>query len=249
MKAINFTQVKSIYARLSRWALPLLAVILILSLRECRNNRQAVADLTLDMDSVARQAVQIENARGQLVAENKQLQATNADQVKELTDSIFALKKQDAKRVKTVQEYARVIQKFETGGKMAPFLPVPEDTATRTAGQVPAPCQDSNFVRVPRPFMYLDSTITFRGRVTRVGVWLDSIRIENTLHYRTLVNKTGFLNLGRSTTVQVLNTNPAITTLGVTSIVVPHRTNWWNRWGKPLAAAILAGVAVDHFKR
>jgi len=248
MKAINVTQLKSIYARLSRWALPLLAVILILSLRECRNNRQAVADLRLDLDSVARQAVQIENARGQLVAENKQLQATNAEQLKDLTDTIFALKKQDAKRVKTVQEYARIIQQFKTGGKLAPFLPVPEDTATRTAAE-PAPCADSNYVRVPRPFMYLDSTISFRGRVTRVGVWLDSVQIENTLHYRTLVNKTGFLNLGRSTTVQVLNTNPAITTLGVTSITVPHRVNWWNRWGKPLAAAILAGVAVDHLKR
>lgn len=249
MKAINFTQVKSIYARLSRWALPLLALILILSLRECRNNRQAVADLRLDLDSVARQAVQIENARGQLVAENKQLQATNAQQLKDLTDSIFALKKRDEKRIKTVQEYARIIQEFKTGGKLAPFLPVPEDTTTRTAAAVPGPCTDSNYVRVPRPFMYLDSTITFRGRVTSVGVWLDSIRIENTVHYRTLVNKTGFLNLGRSTTVQVLNTNPAITTLGVTSIVVPNRTNWWNRWGKPLAAAILAGVAVDHLKR
>lgn len=249
LKAIKFTQIKSIYARLSRWALPLLAVILFFSLRECRSNRQGVANLRLDLDSVARQAVQIENARGQLIAENNQLQATNGRQLEQLTDTIFDLKKKDQKRVKTVQEYARIIQQFNAGGKLAQFVTDPTDTSTKAAAAVPPPCTDSNYVRVPQPFIYMDSTIIFRGRVTRVGVWLDSIRIENTLHYRTVVNKTGFLGLGRSTTVQVLNTNPAIQSLGVTSIIVPHRVNWWHRWGKPLAAAILAGAAVDHFNR
>lgn len=250
LKAIKFTQVKTIYARLSRWALPLLVVILFFSLRECKSNRQTIANLSVNLDSIARQAKQFENKNGQLVAENKQIYATTGRQLEQLTDTIFNLKKADQKRVKTVEQYARIIQQFKAEGKLAHFVDEPTDTSTKTAGAVELPpCADSNYVRVPKPFMYMDSMVIFRGRVTRVGVWLDSIRIENTVHYRTIVNKTGFLNLGRTTTVQVLNSNSAIQTMGVTSITIPHRVNWWHRWGKPLAAAILAGAAVDHFKR
>lgn len=248
MKATNFTQV---YARVSPWALPFLAVLFLLSLFTCNRNAGALADLRLDLDSVARQARQFENEKGQVITENQVLKAESSRQLKSLTDTIFNLKKQDEKRVKTINSYARIIQEYNSGPKFAPFIEdagdfttlAPKDS-TPTAGP-----RDSNYIRVPKPFMYWDSLTSIRGRVTRVGVWLDSIKVQNTVHFRTLEEKAGFLNMGRKSTIQVLNSNPAITTVGVTMIQVPSRPNWWQKWGKLAAGAILGGVGVHQLTR
>lgn len=245
MKAINFKQV---YAQAAPWALPFLVVLFLLSLFTCNRQRGAVADLRLDLDSVARKARQFENEKGQIITENQVLKAESSRQLKELTDTIFNLKKRDEKRVKTINSYARIIQEYNSGPKFAPFIEDAGDftklagtDSTQTAGPAPGP-RDSNYIRVPKPFMYWDSLTTIRGRVTRVGVWLDSMKVQNTVHFRTLTEKTGFLNLGRKSTIQVLNSNPAISTVGVTSVQIPTGPSWWHRWGKPAAFAILGGI-------
>jgi hypothetical protein len=246
MKAINF---KSVYAQAAPWALPFLVVLFLLSLFTCNRQRGAVADLRMDLDSVARQARHFENERGQVITENQVLKAESGRQLKELTDTIFNLKKRDEKRIKTINSYARIIQEYNSGPKFAPFI---EDVGDFTAGKDSTPTagpRDSNYVRVPKPFMYLDSFTSIRGRVTRVGVWLDSIRIENTVHFRTLTERAGFLNMGRKSTIQVLNSNPAIATIGVTTIQVPSRPNWWQKWGKLVAGAILGGISVHQLTR
>lgn len=250
MEAINFKQV---YARVAPWALPFLAVLFLLSLFTCNHKAGALADLRLDLDSVAYQARQFENEKGQVITQNEVLKAESAQQIQNLTDTIFNLKREDKRKVKQIQDYTRIIQEFKTGPKFAPFIEdagdftrLVENDSTATAG---TRARDSNYIRVPRPFLYWDSTIQFAGRVTRLGVWLDSIRIENRLHFRTVVEKTGFLNMGRITSVQVLNSNPAITTLGVTKIQTANRPNWWNKWGKLIAGAVLGGVGVHQLTR
>lgn len=248
MKAINFKQV---YARVAPWALPFLVVLFLLSLFTCNRKAGALADLRLDLDSVARQARQFENEKGQVITQNQVLKAESSKQLKDLTDTIFNMKKEDRKKVKTIENYTRIIQQFKTGPKFAPFEDAgyftrADNDSKQAAG---APARDSNYIRVPRPFMYWDSTVQFAGRVTRLGVWLDSIRIENRLHFRTVVEKAGFLNMGRKTSVQVLNSNPAITTLGVATIQTANRPNWWNRWGKPAAFAILGGIVGHQITR
>lgn len=238
---------KQLYAQLSRWAFPLAVIAIILFMRDCSGKGDEITRLELNLDSLAKQVVQVQNERGQLVAEAEQQEIQTAAQLKELTDTIFQLKKRDANRVKTVQQYARIIQEFKAKEKFAPF--VPEEDSTPAAAQVPVLPVDSNLIRVPRPFLYADSTVSFAGTVTRAGVRLDSIEVLNTLHYRTLVKKTGFLRWGRTSTVQVLNSNPAITTTGLTTVTVPHRPGWWHRWGKPLTAALIAGGGVYYLTK
>lgn len=245
MKALNFKQV---YARVSPWALPFLVVLFLLSLFTCNRQRGAVADLRLDLDSVARLARHFENEKGQVITENQVLKAEGARQIQDLTDTIFNLKKEDRKKIKQIQDYTRIIQQFKTDPKFAPFtdsdfLELVKKDSTQTA-VTPAHATDSNYIRVPRPFMFWDSTVRFAGRVTLRGVWLDSIRIENSLHFRTVIEKTGFMNMGRKTSVQVLNSNPAITTMGVTKIETGNKPNWWNKWGKLVAGAVLGGIGV-----
>lgn len=250
MKAIDF---KKVYAQVSPWALPLLGILLIVSLWNGCHKADLVGDLTGVVDSLGKKTVILTNEKGQAIAQNQQATVVSGKQLQALTDTIFKLRKEDQRKTKTVEAYARIVQQYEAGGKFATFKEdftdlVYEDT-TATA-HAPAPARgDSNYIRVPKPFMYWDSTITFTGRVTRTGVWLDSIHIDNTVHLRTVVQKKGFMGLGSVTSVQVLNSNPAITTKGVTSLVVSKAPKWWHRWGKPLAAAILGGIIVDQIKR
>ncbi len=246
MDAILF---KQLYARVSAWALPFLVILFLLSLFTCNRHRGAVADLRLDLDSVARLAKHFENEKGQVITQNEVLKAESESQLKDLTDSIFKLKKQDEKRVKTINSYARIIQEYNSDPKFAPFI---EDMGdfTKLAPDTPATVKlDSNYIRVPRPFLYLDSLTRIYGRVTRLGVWLDSMRIENTVHFRTVTEKVGFLNLGRKSVVQVLNSNPEVKTTGVTQIQVPNRPNWWNKWAKAVAFAILGGIVGHQITR
>jgi hypothetical protein len=251
MKAIDF---KKVYAQASPWALPLLGVLFIISLWNGCHKAELVGDLTGVVDSLQKKTVILTNEKGQAIAQNQQATVASGKQLQALTDSIFKLRKEDQRKTKTVEAYARIVQQYEAGGKFATFKEDFTDLVyepdTPATARTPAPTRaDSNTIRVPKPFMYWDSTITFTGRVTRTGVWLDSIHIDNTVHLRTVVQKKGFMGFGSVTSVQVLNSNPAITTTGVTSLVVSKAPKWWNRWGKLVAGAVLGGVAVHQITR
>jgi len=237
-------KIKELYARLSRWAFPVLGVLLFVSIATCNGHRGEVSALHLNLDSVALLAKHFENNSGQVVAENTQLKASAGD-LKVLTDSIFNLKKENSKSIKTVQQYARIIQQGNFNNKKANWV---HDTLEVSGGVAREP-EDTNLIRVPKPFTFEDSTIKFSGYVSKTGVIMDSIHIENTVHLRTIVNKVGFLRLGRETTVQVLNSNKGITTKGVTSLVVPVKTSAWNKYIKPILSAALAAYGTSQLKK
>ncbi len=184
-------------------------------------------------------------AKGLFGAQNDQLSG-GGEQLKVLTDSIFSLRKKEAAHEKKVSEYVRIIQDYKASDKFAAFIdqPITQEIAGHMTIEKK---EDTNMIRVPCPFSFRDSTVSFSGNVEKLGVRIDSIRIENTLHYRVVSYGTGFLHLSSISKVEAMNSNPAITNVGLTSIIVPTRVNWWNRWGKPVLAAVLAGAAVDHF--
>lgn len=238
---MSIEKLKASYARASAWALPILAVLLLFSLRECGKRADLAGELRVDLDSVARQARQFENKAGILVAENEQLTVETGKQLERLTDTIFNLKRQDERHIKTISSYARIIQNGKWIGKTGKWVDTVTVTDTNFVNVDLEP--DTNYLRVPRDFSYMDSAIAFSGTVDRAGVHMDSVGISNTLHFRTAEKKSGFLNLKRSTTVQAINTNPGITTMGLTSLSVKHKTTAWQRWIKPVLFAGLAAVA------
>ena len=199
------------------------------------------------MDSVAQRSKVYENAAGQLVTENTALKAENSKVIADLTDSIFKLKIKDATMLKSKQSYTRINQEINVKDKTADYIPDEKEENKPIAA---APGIDTtNLMRVPQRFLYTDTSVTFAGTVKKSGVTMDSISIKNTTHLREVTKKKGFLNLGRETTVQAINSNPAVINTGISTIRVQARPNWWNRWGKPVAAAVLAGIAVDQLKK
>jgi hypothetical protein len=232
-------KVKMIYAQLARWAFPVIGIILILSVQRCRHSEEQSSAFLKNFDSVALQAVHYQNLAGQTIAENNQLKVASTSDLKAFTDTLFNLRAENRRNSDQVLDYARIIQQARFTGKLAEYKK-PDTTAGKTAIVQPP---DTDLLRVPYAFGYTDSTISLAGQVLKKGVLIDSIKIENTVHLRTVEQKSGFLNLSRSAVVQVLNTNPAFKTMGVASVTVPYKPNWWQRWGKFAAGAALGVVA------
>lgn len=231
---------QTVYTKAAPWALPVLAVLFLFSLKDCTKYSGQVQDYARNLDSVAKTAKTFQNQLGQQVAENVQLKVQSSDDLKKMTDTIFNLKKADQKKTAQVTEYARILQEIKVKDKLATW----DTTAKRdTAGSVFKPFSDS--IAVPKGFHYDDSAFSIRGTVLISGVHIDSVSLANTVNFRTLTQKTGFLGLGRKSVVQVINTNPNVKTAGVTSIVVPPTLNWWQRVGKPVAFAVAAAVATS----
>lgn len=245
-----YETIKSYYAQASRWAFPVLIVLLLVSLFTCNRERSERTTLEQRLDASEAHTVQLENENGQMVAENKTILTDNARELKDLTDSVFNLKKREAKLIGSVSTYARIVQNAKFSGKTAPFIDKPRTDPNDTTKTVylPQPA-DTNLMRVPRSFVYpgndqQDTTIKFSGTVTRRGVTVDSLEIPNTLHFRIAQQKTGFLKLGRTSVVQAVNSNPAIQNTGIASIIVKQKASFWIRVVRPVLAAAVTGFVV-----
>lgn len=240
--------ISTIYEQIARYTLPVLLIALFFSFRACNHNALELTGARGQLDSLEIQTKQLTTKNGMLVAQAKQIETSSAEELKKATAEIFDLKKKDARRVKEVQEYARINQELKIKNRFAEFEPDTVFVPRVETSLVVVPADTSNYLRVPRAFSFTDSVIAIAGKVERKGVQIDSVKVSNQLHYRVVTNKTGFLRLGRSTDVQAVNSNSAIVNTGVTSVRVKHAVSWWHRWGKPLAAAIVAGAVVDRLQ-
>lgn len=236
-------ELKTIYAQAARWALPFLALILIISVYTCNESRGHNADMAKEIEDARARTVQIENEKGKLISQNETLLHFTNKELQTYTDTIFNLRAREARLIKSVTSYAQIVQEAKFKGKTAKY----KDPAPRTdqdpGAVVTSQPADTNFIRVPRGFIYSDSTLSFDGVVRRDGVTIDSLTIPNTLHIRTAIQKSGFLKLGSKTVVQAFNTNPAFKNTGIVSAEVKNRGTWWQRWGKP-AVAIIGTVII-----
>jgi hypothetical protein len=234
---MNLQPITSAYKTAAPYAIPVLIILFLFSLKTCTKYSGQLDQYSAKLDSFASLAQHYENALGQQIAENKQIKIQSADDLKKMTDTIFKLKKSDARKTAQVTEYARINQALRLQIALAPW-----DTGhqvTVTPGTI---TDDSGTISVPRRFHYEDSTVRLNGSVLIAGVRIDSLVVPNTVNFRVLSKKTGFLGLGRTSEVQVLNSNPAVRTTGVLSIAVPPTLNWWQRIGKPVTFAILAAA-------
>lgn len=257
-------KLKAIYAQASRWAFPFLLIVLICFTWNTCRKRVELNNLQADFDARGAQMVEIINEKNQVIAESEQLEAKSSDDVKALTDSIFALKKREARKVKEVDNYARIVQEYRRGSVVAGWtntghvpdtnvgdidIPRKRDMpifgTSITAAGSPG---DTGFIRVPKPFAFQDSALSLFGYVTRAGVEVDTVVMRNTLHLVTAQVKSGLF--GRKvTTVMALNTNPYVKTTGLASVQVKHEANWWQRWGKPAAGLVLGIVGTYYITR
>src|SRR5918993_3650887 len=202
-------KIKFFYTQLTRWVFPILLIVCVYSLFTCNGFRDKSEQLNATLATNEERTKQIENDRGQMVAMNKTLIAQSSNDLKSFTDTFFNLKREQSKLIAQVTGYTKLLQNISFLGKEAVYVDRP-GTNTKETVYLPQP-DDTSLIRVPRQFTIADSTIILSGTVKRSGVGIDSLIIPNTVHIRTVTEKTGFLKLGRVETVQVINTNPDIT--------------------------------------
>lgn len=229
---------KIIYAQISRWALPFLLLLLLFLVFTCGHQNNENADLQTRLNASLDRTKQLENQKGQLVAQNSVIFTSDQKQLKALTDSVFSLKDREGRLIKAVESYTQIIQSVNFKGKSAAFDDRPHVNEKGDTVFLEQPA-DPNLVRVPRPFSYSDSSISFAGKVRKTDVLIDSLKIPNVLSLRTVETKTGLFK--RTTQVQAVNSNPAFVNSKIATIQVKHKPTAWNRWIKP---ALFAGAGV-----
>lgn len=231
---MTIEEIRTIYAQLSRWALPfLLALLLFLAFR-CNRQDAEYGALSRQLDATLDRTKQLENQKGEMVAQNTVLFTSSQKQIKALTDTVFNLKDREGRMIRAVLDYSKIIQEANFRNKSAGFQDKPTVNAKGDTVYLSQPA-DPDLIRVPRPFRYSDSTIDLAGRVRKNDVLIDSLKIPNILSIRTAEVKTGIFK--RSTVVQAVNSNPAFINSQIASVKVTHKPSAWNRWIKPVLFA------------
>lgn len=236
---MNLEDCKTIYAQIARWALPFLLLLLLFLAFRCNRQEAEGADLRGQLQASLERTRQVENKNGQLVSQNSIVFTRNERDLKALSDSVFNLKDREGKLIAAVSAYTRIIQAANFGHKSAQFDNRPVIVKGDTV-KIEQPA-DPDLVRVPRSFSYADSSLSFEGTVYKNSVDVDSLKIPNTLSLRTVEVKSGFLNLGKTTQVQAINSNPAFRNEKIAQIQIKKRATAWNRWIKP---ALFAGAGI-----
>ncbi|MBS1616392.1 MAG: hypothetical protein JST06_09785 [Bacteroidetes bacterium] len=236
----EFEQLKKKYRRVIWIVLLLLLALLGLYFFQRGRSTQGhtpeeVAAMLHALDSVSNQAKTFENANGKLVTDNVALVAKNEGLLHDMSQTVFNLKTDQERLVKEVRyltlikqqvRYDSVFLRYDTS------QPVPLIAEGR-----------SDSIAVPVSFHRVDTSAGVFGRVTRSGVFLDSVWVNNNIWLRHGVRKRGFLNLGSEDFVQAMNTNPMVRTTGLGTVTYRQRPTAWNRWIKPtLTAGVAAGL-------
>jgi hypothetical protein len=237
---MTLNEYKVIYAQVSRWALPFLLLLLVFLAFRCNRQGKDNGDINGQLRASLQRTEQLENRNGDLVAQNTVLFTRSQNDFKALTDTVFNLKDKAAKLTKAVLSYSQIVQEANFKGKTATFDDKPTVNEKGDTVYITQPA-DPDLVRVPRPFSYSDSTIAFAGKVRKSDVLIDSVKIPNVLSLRVITQKTGFLNMGRRTVVQAINSNPAFKNTGIVTMEVKPKASAWSRWIKP---ALFAGAGI-----
>lgn len=208
-------------------------IILIIFFRKDSVSIESAEVMRLRLDSISKMAVMFENKNKQIVTENIAIRANSQDQIKNLSDQLFNLKKQDEKRIKSISGVVKATQSIRVDTLLMPY----SDTVY---------ANNDDCMPVPRHFLFLDSLRLISGTVTREGIMLDSLDFKNDFYVRFGVQRTGFLNLARRDFVQAVNTSPYVTTTGLGMYYYRAPVSRWNRWIKPTIFGII-GVAAGAY--
>lgn len=237
---MELNEFKIIYAQVARWALPFLLLLLLFLAFNCTRQNTENKQLSQSLQTNLERTKQLENQKGEMVAQNNVLFTGNQRDLRALTDTIFNLKDREERLIRSVLSYSKIVQEASFKNKAATFDDRPTVNEKGDTVFMPQPT-DPDLIRVPRSFGYSDSTIFLSGKVRKADVLIDSVKIPNVLSIRTAEVKSGIFK--RSTVVQAINSNPAFKNTGIATVEVKHKPTAWNRWVKPVLFAA-AGVFI-----
>lgn len=180
-----------------------LAVIAFL-FRECQHQKQ-VDNLVTDISDYKDTAYHYKGENGKLIAYNEVLELQNEDQAK-------ALLKKD-------EDFKMLLDGFKhinATGSVTNIFQVKSDTIKLTDT---IPC-DFNPIPVAKE---QDSIYSIYATITRTDLIIDSLKIQNTMKFVVGEKKVGLFK--KEKRIEVVNTNPNITTTGTTAYTITEKNN------------------------
>jgi len=231
----------------------ILALLLIFGgIHSCNINKQKNDEITqLQLEKQGLEV--IVNAKNQKIVEQEVIVTHSTQAIKELTDSIFDLKRKQARQVKNVIAYYKGITQFNLDNVSVPYIDSLNPNDSIDLGE-DEPCDTSrkyyndNFISVPRTAKDSTSEYYAKIEILRNDVKL-TLQIPDSQYIRFVTMKGGPLKrdisgkrhfwLKRKIVVQVLHTNKLITVTGQQSAIYtpPKRPQW-------VLKAALIGVGV-----
>lgn len=215
-----------------------LSAILLFSVKKCSDYQQDNTQLTLAnqrLDSAY-------NLKNQLLISSQTEIATSQQQLRDATDSFFAMNKKWERRIKEVLAFYRTTTITRIDSTLVPYV----DSAAMVAwaDSIKQQCQgvidyyEANYLALPKTAR--DSTDKYVAdfTATQSGININTLAIPDSQYLRFVVLKGGILKKDqngkrhlftpRSYQVQVLHTNPLIQTTSTSSVIYrpPKRGKW-----------------------
>lgn len=215
-----------------------LAIGLFWAMKSCSENKRYKDNVTTD-SLYARQTMDsFRNENGRLVFEEQVLKDANDKMIHRMSDSIFAFNDRTAAKIKEISAllHASGLSHIDTQ-----FIPYHDVVKVEVPKYIVDPVlQDSlrllfaSVVHVPQSFS-IDTSKYFKinGTIKKEGISLNNVSFTDDVYYRFSKKRSGFLGLGSRTFVSSVHSSPYATTTAMNSVIVPQKTNIWNKYIKP----------------
>ena len=225
---------------------------LLLLLNTCRMGKKIdEQDGVITQQQLDNQTIQtVVNKQGETISRQKVIITSSQQSINALTDTVFDLKKKDAKNTNTIA-YLRTHQKFKLDSILIPYeVPASVNERLRFADSIEALCKDvinvieSNSVYVPAETSFRNNYINFQARIEKSGLHIDSLVINDTIQTRFVEKKRGFLKRPY-VEVQMMHSNPLFSNEGMQSVIYqPKKKNFFKRVLLPVAVGVGAGLLI-----
>ena len=191
---------------------------------------------------------EIINKQGDTIQVQEAIITSSTKALDNLTDSIFDLKKKDAKNRQTIAYY-KGITKAEIVEVGIPYLD--EERMKFWEDSVKASCQavidyyERNSIPVPREAGDTTADYSFKATVRKDSLVIDKLSIPDTLQLR-FVQHNGGLFKPDKIEVQYFHSNPLITSIQSNSVFYkPKKKSFFQRILLPVAVGIGTGIILS----
>lgn len=224
-------------------AVAILILAVAFGLDKCSANKKLANQLsTIDSLALANQGLTAKlNKANQVVSMQTVIVTDNQQTIKELTDSIFNLKRRDERKIKEVIAYWRERTKVGVDSVKVPYVDTVRmkrfsDSVEKQCVEVINYMRDST-ITVPRTSRDTLPGFAYDITATRSGLVINHIEFPDSLDMR-FVEKGGFLKK-KSIEVQFKHTNPNVKVVGSSSILYrPKKKGGW------VVKALVLGLGV-----
>ena len=202
-----------------------LSISLFIAVKSCQSNRDKAVYNKAVLDSTTAVFKDFKNRSGLQVAEQKPAEFPDKKTVKSASAKAFNLSRAEESKIREVEAFVQADQEVTiTGDSIKSVANLPD---TLAGGQWR--------FELKRPHYYIS------GNYNKEMLWLDSLKIYNTISFRLAKKRTGIFKSEQ--VIQVNNSNPFINTAGMHSLTIKQKPTSWNKWVKPVLFTA-AGLAI-----